>query len=225
MDAPVERSEPTQAIQDYLKAVFKLVHAGEPATTSAIAERLGVAPPSVTKMMKRLAEMDLVVHTPYRGVELTERGQRIALEIIRHHRLLELYLARMLGMPLDQVDAEAERLEHVLSDDLEARLDAALGSPRTDPHGDPIPRKDGTIERRTLPQLADASPGDAVVIERVSDADAASLRTLERLDLLPGADVEVLARDAAGGLTVRSSGRVHSIDAALARRVYVARTA
>lgn len=211
----------TQAIQDYLKIIYKLQHAGETATTTVIAERLNVAPPSVTKMIKRLAEMDLVLHTPYRGATLTERGGRVALEIIRHHRLLELYLSRMLGMPLDQVDAEAERLEHVLSDDLEARLDAALQHPRTDPHGDPIPARDGTIERRDFPSLAEAPSGARVIVERVSDRDPASLRALERLRLLPGTAVEVMAREPDGRVTVRASGGVRVVEPDLAHLVFV----
>ncbi len=129
----------SDAIQDYLKEIFKLREAGERATTSAIARRLGVAPPSATAMVKKLAALELVKHAPYRGVELTEAGRKIAIEVIRHHRLLEQYLAETLGLPVDAVHDEADRLEHVLSEELEARIDKALGFPTHDPHGDPIP--------------------------------------------------------------------------------------
>ncbi|MBA2614569.1 MAG: metal-dependent transcriptional regulator [Gemmatimonadetes bacterium] len=129
----------SDAIQDYLKEIYKLAAAGERATTSAIAGRLGVAAPSATSMVKKLAALELVEHAPYRGVELTDAGRQIAVEVIRHHRLLEQYLAETLGLPIDAVHAEADRLEHVLSEELEARIDKALGFPTHDPHGDPIP--------------------------------------------------------------------------------------
>ena len=129
----------TDAMQDYLKEIYKLQLEGRRATTSAIAERMGVRPPSVTAMLKRLAALGLAEHAPYRGVELTPAGERVALEVIRHHRLLEQYLAQALGLSLDEVHAEADRLEHALSEELEARIDRSLGYPTHDPHGDPIP--------------------------------------------------------------------------------------
>ena len=132
----------TDAMQDYLREIYKLRLEGGRATTSAIAERMGVRPPSVTAMLKRLAALGLVEHTPYHGVELTPAGERVALEVIRHHRLLELYLAETLGIGIDDVHEEADKLEHVLSEELEARIDRALGYPTHDPHGDPIPDKD-----------------------------------------------------------------------------------
>jgi DtxR family Mn-dependent transcriptional regulator len=133
------RKELTSAVEDYLKAIYALEAEGQRATTSALAERMQVSAPSATAMMKRLAEIGLVERAPYRGVVLTERGRLCALEVLRHHRLLELYLADSLGMSLDEVHAEADRLEHVLSEELEARIDAALGFPTHDPHGAPIP--------------------------------------------------------------------------------------
>ena len=134
----------SEAIQDYLKEIYKLEAAGSRATTSAIAKRMSVAPSSATSMVKKLAALDLALHAPYHGVTLTEAGREIALEVIRHNRLLEQYLAEKLGLPIDAVHAEADRLEHVLSDELESRIDQALGFPTHDPHGDPIP--DATLE-------------------------------------------------------------------------------
>src|SRR5213592_219210 len=129
----------TDAMQDYVKEIYKLRLEGKRATTSLIAERMGVRPPSVTAMVKRLTALGLGKHAPYRGVELTAAGERVALEVIRHHRLLELYLAQTLGLHVDDVHDEADKLEHVLSDELEERIDRALGFPTHDPHGDPIP--------------------------------------------------------------------------------------
>jgi DtxR family Mn-dependent transcriptional regulator len=129
----------TDAMQDYVKEIYKLRLEGKRATTSAIAERMGVRPPSVTAMLKRLSALGLAEHAPYRRVELTPAGERVALEVIRHHRLLELYLAETLGVDVDHVHEEADRLEHAISEELEARIDQALGFPTHDPHGDPIP--------------------------------------------------------------------------------------
>src|SRR5690606_11473175 len=123
----------TAAVEDYLKTIYDLARGGRPVTTSALAERLGVAPASVTGMVKKLAEMKLLAHEPYRGVALTAAGRRIAVEVIRHHRLVETYLHQALGVPWDEVHAEAEKWEHVLSEEMEARMDAALGHPTTDP--------------------------------------------------------------------------------------------
>ena len=132
----------SDAIQDYLREIFKLEASGQRATTTNVAEAAGVSPASASVMLKRLAALGLVRHTPYRGVELSESGRRVALEVIRHHRLLEQYLAETLGVPLEDVHAEADRLEHALSEELEDRIDKALGHPTHDPHGDPIPTAD-----------------------------------------------------------------------------------
>jgi len=137
-----KRTVVSRAAEDYLKAILQLESGDGATTTGALAERLGISQPSVTAMTKKLAAADLVVRVPYRGVTLTRRGRRVALEVLRHHRLLELFLADTLGLPLDEVHAEAERLEHVLSEELEARIDRALGFPTHDPHGDPIPDAD-----------------------------------------------------------------------------------
>src|SRR3954451_14850026 len=146
-------NELTKAVQDYLKAIYALEAAGVQATTTALAERMGVSAPSATGMMKRLADIALAERAPYRGVVLTDAGRRSALEVLRHHRLIERYLAERLGVPLDEVHAEADRLEHALSEELEARIDEALGFPTHDPHGDPIPDRDLKIvvaQTRTL---------------------------------------------------------------------------
>jgi DtxR family Mn-dependent transcriptional regulator len=129
----------TDAIQDYLKEIYKLQEGGERVSVTALAREQHVAPGSASEMVKKLAALQLVDHEPYRGVRLTEAGERVAVEVIRHHRLLELYLAKTLGLHVDDVHAEADRLEHVISEELEARIDRALGFPTHDPHGDPIP--------------------------------------------------------------------------------------
>src|SRR5206468_9500530 len=176
----------TDATQDYVKEIYKLRLEGRRATTSAIAERLGVRPPSVTAMVKRLSALGLAKHAPYRGVELTPAGERVALEVIRHHRLLELYLAQALGLSLDEVHSEADRLEHALSEELEARIDKALGYPTHDPHGDPIPDAKLRLKSTKLRTLADLEPGERSTIQRVPDGSVELLRYLATLELLPG---------------------------------------
>lgn len=132
----------TESIQDYLKEIYKLGEEGERVSVTALARRLRVSPASVSAMVKKLAVLELAEHAPYRGVGLTADGEKVALEVIRHHRLLELYLAQTLGLDVDAVHDEADRLEHVLSEELEGRIDQALGFPTHDPHGDPIPNAD-----------------------------------------------------------------------------------
>ncbi|NIR50131.1 metal-dependent transcriptional regulator [candidate division KSB1 bacterium] len=184
----------TQTVQDYLKIIYKLGSKGETVTTNAIAERLNVSQASVTGMIKKLAELKLVTHTPYRGVELTQAGRKIALEIIRHHRLLELYLAQALGYSWDEVHDEAEKLEHVISEDFETRMAEALGNPTTDPHGAPIPSKDGEIVERSLVPLTQAKAGQRVTIEQVSDSDPTMLRYLGDLGIYPKVEIDVLEK-------------------------------
>jgi DtxR family Mn-dependent transcriptional regulator len=211
-----------EAGEDCLKAIYKLQANQGRAATSALAVRLGIADPTVTAMVKRLARLGLVSHTPYRGVELTPAGERIALEIIRHHRLVELYLAEALGLSWDKVDAEAERLEHHVSDELEDRMDAVLGHPTVDPHGDPIPTKDGRMDRTTYDRLVDLPPGDAATIRRVPDGDPSLLQYLAELGLVPGARVEVIEKSPFDGpLTLRVGRRRHSIGRQLAETVLV----
>lgn len=211
----------TQAIEDYLKVIYKLEQSGETVTTGAIAERLGVAQASVSNMVKKLARLRLVEHTPYRQIQLTPGGKKVALEVIRHHRLLELYLARMLGVSLDRVDAEAERLEHVLSEDVEERIAQSLGEPTTDPHGDPIPARDGTVESLQHPVLADLAPGAKGTIVRVSDSDPAILRDLAGSGMLPGAEFEVVSSTSRGGLRIRTAGTDHTLSSDHAKAIFV----
>ena len=212
----------TQAVEDYLKAIFDLARVDDAVTTSALAERLGVTSASVTGMAKKLAGMDLVTHEPYRGVALTPAGERIALEVIRHHRLIETYLHEALGVPWDRVHAEAERIEHVLSEDLEARMDAALGHPTVDPHGAPIPTLElQMIETETVP-LADLAAGTQAVVAEVSDHDADLLRYVGDLGLYPQTALEVLAvAPFDGPLTVRVGAEERTVGRNAARFIFV----
>ena len=212
----------TDAMQDYLKEIHKLRMEGRRATTSAIAERIGVRPPSVTAMLKRLSALGLAEHQPYRGVELTPAGERVALEVIRHHRLLEQYLSQALGMSLDEVHSEADRLEHALSEELEARIDSSLGYPTHDPHGDPIPDAHLRIERERLRTLASLEPGDEATIARVPDANEDLLRYLSKLALVPGKKVTLRKAEPFGGpLTVRIGRTDHAISRELAAGIGV----
>jgi DtxR family transcriptional regulator, Mn-dependent transcriptional regulator len=215
--------ELTVAVQDYLKAIYALESEGERVTTSALAARVGVSAPSVTAMTKRLAELELVERAPYRGVVLTEQGRRGALEVLRHHRLLELYLVNRLGLSLDEVHAEAELLEHALSEELEAKIDAELGFPTHDPHGDPIPDRELRLEHAPGRTLVDLAPGEAAAVARVPDGDRELLRYLAELGLVPGSGVEVVAQAPFGGpVTVRTQRGEHAISRELAARVSAA---
>ena len=208
------------SIQDYLKEIYKLQAEGERPTTSAIARRMGVAPSSVTSMLKKLAALGLAEHAPYRGVQLSESGTKIALEVIRHHRLLEQYLAQTLGLGIDAVHAEADRLEHVISEELEARIDEKLGYPTHDPHGHPIPDAGLRMERQTLRSLAALEPGEEATIEHVPDGDADLLRYLAGLQLVPGGRVLVRSSEPFDGpLTVVVSGNEHAISRSLAGQI------
>lgn len=213
----------SQAVQDYLKVMYKIGRRGEAVTTTALAQRMGVSPASATNMLKRLARLGLVRHVPYRAAALTPEGEKAALEIIRHHRLLELFLHEHLGLALDQVHDEAEELEHVLSEPVESRIAAMLGDPTADPHGDPIPTRAGAVRETAHPRLLDLHPGDGGQVVRVSDENRQRLRRLATLGLVPGARVEILRRDPAGALAVLSGGRRRRVSAHLARAVFVAR--
>ena len=215
-------TELTVAVQDYLKAIYSLEAAGERATTSALAMRMGVSAPSATAMTKRLAQLGLVERAPYKGVALTETGKRGALEVLRHHRLLERYLADRLGLALDEVHAEAELLEHVLTEELEAKIDAELGYPTHDPHGDPIPTRELEVEAGRGRTLADLTPAESASVSRVPDGDGELLRYLEELGLVPGSDVEVVLLAPFGGpVTVRTERGEHAISRDLAARINV----
>lgn len=212
----------THAMEDYLKTIYEIQLEQGRVATSALAERLGVAPASVTGMLKRLADLRLVAYQPYQGVTLTQAGQKIALEIIRHHRLVELFLAEALGVPWDKVHAEAHKIEHVLSEDLVQRIDAALGHPATDPHGAPIPGPDGRIEGPDVVQLAELKPGQSAVVAEVDDRDPALLRYVAELGLMPHTVVRVLAQAPFDGpITVRVGDTEHALGQEVARRVLV----
>jgi DtxR family transcriptional regulator, Mn-dependent transcriptional regulator len=209
-------------VQDYAKAIFSLSRREDMVSTSALAERLGVSPASASAMVKRLAGLGLASHEPYRGVALTEAGERVALEVIRHHRLIELYLAEALGMPWDRVHEEAEVLEHAISSELSELIAEKLGDPTHDPHGDPIPTRDGVIEEAETRPLTDCEPGDLVVLTRVSDSDPAMLRYLGERGIEPGARLEVVAREPFGGpVNVRVGERELPLGLGLARSMRV----
>ena len=206
----------TPAMEDYLKEAFKLRQEGQTATTQRLAERLGLSGPSVTNMVKRLDELKLAQHTPYQGIELTEAGNRVALEVIRHHRLIELYLASALGYSWDEVHEEAERLEHHVSEALEERMARALGNPSFDPHGDPIPSREGDVPNIADTTLAELEPGARATVSRVSDDDRAQLRYLGELGIRPGVVVEMVERHPFDGpLLVR----VNSVECLLGTRL------
>ena len=184
---------------------------------------MGVAPSSVTSMLKKLFVLGLAEHSPYRGVELSEDGKKIALEVIRHHRLLEQYLAETLGVPIDAVHAEADRLEHVLSEELEARIDEQLGFPTHDPHGDPIPDAGLRIDMKRLRSLDALEPGEQATISRVPDGDSDLLRYLAGLRLVPGGRVTMRRSEPFDGpLTVAVDGQEHAISRALAMQIGIA---
>ena len=211
------------AIEDYAKAIFAL--RGEspgPVSTTAVAERIGVTAASASGMLRRLDELGLVTLRRYHGVELTAEGRRLALRVLRHHRLLETYLAESLGVPWDRVHEEAEVLEHVLSDQLEALIDTQLGHPTHDPHGDPIPSPELELEERPSRCLASLDAGASGVLARVSDSHPEMLRYLAELGIAPGARLEVLERQPFDGpLFVRVGDDVHVLGAELARTISV----
>ena len=223
--AALERGRRSEAIEDYAKAIYSLAGKTDGAvSTTALAERLGVTPASVSAMLKKLDERGLVEHHPYKGVALTPQGQRVALEVLRHHRLLETYLAEHLGVPWDRVHAEAEALEHVLSEDLEARIAAKLGNPTHDPHGDPIPSAELEIAEGATARLSDLEAGDRGRFVRVSDSDPAMLRHLDERGVELGAELEVLERQPFDGpLTVRFGDRLQTLGGGLANAMRVER--
>ena len=206
------------ATEDYLKTILHLreeapVGAPDAAiTTQAIATRLDVAAPSATAMIKKLATLGLVSHTPYRGVELTGEGEKIALEVTRHHRLSESFLTEILGLDWDKAHVEAEKWEHVLSEEVEARMAAMLGHPTHDPHGAPIPTLEGVMPRESGEPLAQLPVGTRAVVKRVIDEDAAVLRYLQSVGLVPGARVEITrAVPAEGVMQLRIGDHEHTI--------------
>ena len=222
---PINAAEPlTEAIQHYLREIYKLEAAGSRATTTNVAEAMEVSAASASAMLKRLAGLELVEHVPYRGVALTDQGRQAALEVIRHHRLLEQYLAERLGVPLDQVHGEADRLEHALSEEVEKRIDALLGYPTHDPHGHPIP--DAELRLVTAAgdrTIASLEPGATARVAHVPDDDAELLRYLHGLGLVPGRSIEVTANAPFGGpVTFRTGEGEHAIARELAQSIGVA---
>jgi DtxR family Mn-dependent transcriptional regulator len=211
-------------MENYLKAIFEILEREERATTSSIAERMSLAAPSVTAMVKKLAELKLVTHEPYQGVRLTRAGEMAAAEVVRHHRLIEKYLAEALGVPWDRVHEEAEKLEHVISEDLEDRIDDALGFPTVDPHGAPIPARDGTVRRAEARPLLNVGAGESVVVVEVDDRDPALLRYLAERRLFPGTGLDVIRVEPFGGsLVVRVDQSEFTIGREAAADVQVTR--
>jgi DtxR family Mn-dependent transcriptional regulator len=206
------------SVEDYAKAIYALEARFGAASTNALAERLGVSAPAVSAMVKKLAVLGYVRHARYRGVHLTDQGRRIALEVLRHHRLLETYLVEELGVPWDRVHAEAEVLEHVLSEGLEARIAEKLGEPTHDPHGDPIPTVDGTVVEQPTVALSALAEGAQGRFVRVSDSDPVALRELTEHRISPGDRLEVVSDDP---VTVRYRGRRHRLSADLAAAMRV----
>ena len=192
------------SVEDYLKTIFTLTERAEDAATTDIAQRLGLAPASVTGMIKRMAESGLVEHEPYRGARLTGPGRQAALAVVRRHRIIETYLITKLAYDWSTVHEEAERLEHAASDELIERMAFALGFPQYDPHGAPIPTRDGEIERRVYARLADVDVGTRVALRQVGDDDSERLRYLKSLGLVPSVEIQVLDKQPFGGpMTVR----------------------
>jgi len=215
-----ERVGHSRAVEDYLKAIYKLQREGGPAPTTLLAAELGRSPASVTNMVKNLAAQGLVAHVPYHGVRLTEPGETAALRIIRRHRVIESYLIERLGFTWDSVHEEAERLEHAASDLLIDRMAVAVGDPDTDPHGAPIPGSDGTIRDRDLTALSDLPTGSVAVIREVSDDDSERLRFLGDNGFLLGTAVTVLSASADGGDVVAEvGGRRHRLAGDLAAAI------
>lgn len=220
---PTEPIAVSQAIEDYAKAIYALeLRSSDAVSTNALAERLGVTAGSASAMVRKLGDRGLADHQPYRGVRLTDAGRRVALEVMRHHRLLEVFLVEELGVPWDRVHAEAEVLEHVLSEELEELISAKLGHPRLDPHGDPIPTPSLTIDEAQTRSLEDLEPGTRGRFVRVSDSDPAMLRYLGERGIAPGDPIEVLDHQPFGGpATVRFGDVEYAIGGDLARAMRV----
>ena len=212
----------THAAEDYLKSIYKLEEKGGKVSTGILAAYLNVKPASATGMIKKLKTMNLVSHERYQGVTLTDAGRAVALEIIRHHRLLELYLFKALGVPWDGVHEEAEKLEHVISEDMEARMDAFLGYPTADPHGAPIPDKNGVVTQTEHIPMTALRDGQSCVVAEVSDTDSALLRHLGSLNLYPGTAFQV--KEVApfeGPFTIDIAGQQVVIGREVAKHIFV----
>jgi DtxR family Mn-dependent transcriptional regulator len=212
----------SSSIEDYAKAIYALQRRGGTVSTNALAERLGVTAASASAMVKKLDGLGLVTHEPYHGVALTEDGERVALEVLRHHRLLELYLAQSLDMPWDRVHDEAEVLEHHLSEELEELIAAKLGNPTRDPHGDPIPSAELVIDEGESVSLQSLEPGACGTFVRISDSDPEMLRYLGARGIAPGDGFEVVDKQPFGGpIFAVFNGETHVLGGALARAMRV----
>jgi len=217
----VRREKLTQSQEDYLKALYQLRQSERSVSTSELAERLSVAPASAAEMLGKLAALGLVKHDRYRGAALTETGQAVALEMIRHHRLLEMYLSKALGYGWDEVHEEAERLEHVISERMEERIYDALGRPDLDPHGDPIPSLEGRLDQPLYRSLLEVAAGERVTVRRVSDRDPDKLRALDELGIRLGAAIEVRSKSRyEGPIGLLVGGKRVALPLGLARVVY-----
>lgn len=211
-------------VEDYLKAIYELQQEGQTVTTTAVSKVVERPAASVSKMFRYLSGLHLIDHARYQGVRLTPTGEKVALEVIRHHRLLELYLHQALGYGWDEVDAEAEKLEHHISEEFERRIDHMLDYPEVDPHGDPIPARDGTIAPLRGKPLSDAEPGELLVVLRVRDQNPEVLRYLARIGIRLDAAIEVVAKQPFNGpLDIRVAGERHAIGRELAGNVFVER--
>ena len=222
--SPRKKKDPlTQPVEDYLKAIYAIGKGTGPAATNEIAQRLALAPASVSGMVRRLAEQGLLAYERYHGVKLTETGRRAALRTLRRHRVIEAYLSRALGFPWDRVHDEAERLEHAVSDELVDRMAATIGEPMVDPHGAPIPTRDGAVDETEHTSLADLAVGASGVVARVTDEDPEMLRYLGELSIRPGKRITVKARAPFDGpITLLVGKEELSIGPALAMHVLVA---
>jgi DtxR family Mn-dependent transcriptional regulator len=211
-----------EAMEDYLKAIYEIQQEKGKVATTVLASRLKIQPASVTGMIKKLSEMNLVTYEPYQGVKLTDSGKKIALEVIRHHRLVELFLAEALGVSWDKVHHEAEKWEHFLSDELEERIDALLGYPTHDPHGAPIPDRNGKVAQRSTLLLADLKPTQSAVVVEVSDHDPELLRYLGTMGLYPNAQFEVLeVAPFDGPIKIEIQRNEYTVGNKVARQIYV----
>jgi DtxR family Mn-dependent transcriptional regulator len=217
------------SVENYAKAIYALeTRSDEAVSTNALAHRMGVSPASASAMVKRLDGLGIVEHVPYKGVLLTQEGVRVALEVLRHHRLLELYLAETLGLPWDRVHDEAEVLEHVLSEELEELIAAKLGNPTHDPHGDPIPSSELVIDEGRTRPLQELEVGARGTFVRVSDSDPEMLRWLSERGIAPGSTLEIVDRQPFDGPVFArfgATGEVHVLGGALARAMRVEGTA
>ncbi len=221
-DSPRQKIKLTRAQEDYLKALYQVRREDRPVTTSELSDRLGVSPASAAEMLGRLAAVGLVDHDRYRGAELTRLGESVALEMIRHHRLIEMFLAQALGFTWDEVHEEAERLEHVISERMEERIFDVLGRPEIDPHGDPIPSRSGVLRAPRHRALTECARGERVRVRRVSDRHPDQLRELARIGLHLGADLEIVGESRyEGPIAVRVGGRRRQVALGLARAVFV----